>query len=270
MIFVRDKGQMCNNILQYGHVYAWGREHGRKTMSMRFAYKYQYFRICETRYHWFITYMLAKFAAYIRLIPVVSFNDKGENTTKKEQIMGSALNVMVEGWEVRFYDLFLKYKDEIIKLFAFKEEIRRKIERILSETASENPLKLGIHIRRGDYKTWYGGKYFFDDDTYIDYIRSFINNHKDRNVSIYICGNDPRLDKAHYRERLKGLEIVFPAGNPGEDLCLLSKCDYLIGPPSTFTLVASMYHDTPLCWMERKDTSDMSFSTFDTLFRKIK
>lgn len=30
MIFVTDKGRMCNNILQYGHVYAWAREHGRK------------------------------------------------------------------------------------------------------------------------------------------------------------------------------------------------------------------------------------------------
>lgn len=32
MIFVRDKGQMCNNILQYGYVYAWAKEHGRKCM----------------------------------------------------------------------------------------------------------------------------------------------------------------------------------------------------------------------------------------------
>ena len=39
MIFVHDKGRMANNMLQYGHVYAWGREHGRTTVSMRFAYK---------------------------------------------------------------------------------------------------------------------------------------------------------------------------------------------------------------------------------------
>ena len=26
MIFVREKGLMCNNLLQYGHVYAWTRE----------------------------------------------------------------------------------------------------------------------------------------------------------------------------------------------------------------------------------------------------
>ena len=43
MIFVHDKGRMANNMLQYGHVYAWGREHGRQTMSMRFAYKYPWF-----------------------------------------------------------------------------------------------------------------------------------------------------------------------------------------------------------------------------------
>ena len=51
MIFVHDKGRMANNMLQYGHVYAWGREHGRQTMSMRFAYKYPWFRICETKYY---------------------------------------------------------------------------------------------------------------------------------------------------------------------------------------------------------------------------
>ena len=51
MIFVHDKGRMANNMLQYGHVYAWGREHGRTTMSMRFAYKYPWFHICHTPHH---------------------------------------------------------------------------------------------------------------------------------------------------------------------------------------------------------------------------
>ena len=60
MIFVHDKGQMCNNILQYAHVYAWARENGRKSMSMRFAYKYQYFNICSSSYHNFLMYLVVK------------------------------------------------------------------------------------------------------------------------------------------------------------------------------------------------------------------
>ena len=67
MIFVRDKGRTGNNILQYAHVYAWAREHGRRAVSMRFCYKYQYFKICHTPWHNFLTYLFAKYAAKIGL-----------------------------------------------------------------------------------------------------------------------------------------------------------------------------------------------------------
>ena len=73
MIFVRDKGQMCNNILQYGHLYAWGREHGRATVSMRFAYKYPFFAISESRHHNFAMYLAGKWGAGLGLLPVVDF-----------------------------------------------------------------------------------------------------------------------------------------------------------------------------------------------------
>jgi hypothetical protein len=51
-------------------------------------------------------------------------------------------------------------------------------------------------------------------------------------------------------------------------LCLLSHCHYLIGAPSTFTLVAAMYHDTPLYWIENPKAA-IAFGTFDDLFRHI-
>ena len=56
MIFARDKSQMCNNLLQFAHVYAYGREHGRHVLSMRFSYKYPYFRIRHTRHTSFALY----------------------------------------------------------------------------------------------------------------------------------------------------------------------------------------------------------------------
>ena len=37
MIFVKGYGQMCNNWLQYAHIYAWGLENGVNTVSMRFS-----------------------------------------------------------------------------------------------------------------------------------------------------------------------------------------------------------------------------------------
>lgn len=294
MIYVRDKGRMCNNILQYGHLYAWGREHGRQTMSMRFAYKYQYFHICDTPHHNFITYLFAKYAAKLRLVPVVQFNDINQDTTPQEQLMLSRRHVVAEGWFVHWFDLFLKYKQDIIQLFEFNSKVKQAVDALLAPLP-ECDLRLGVHIRRGDYRRWHDGRYFYTDEQYISYIRQFLAMHPGKRVSVFVCGNDPELDTDKFRAALTAqnhpetqpapenmpadgtkkratlVSVAFPNGNPGEDLCLLSRCNYLMGAPSTFTLVASMYHDTPLCWMmdPTQPLSPSSFGRFDYLFRHI-
>ena len=268
MIYVKGSGWMCNNILQYGHFYAWGREHGRQTMSMRFAYKFQYFHICDTPNHNFLHYTIAKYAAKWGWIPTLEFNEVGADISAEEEKMLTCKNIAVVGWEARWYDLFLKYKQEIIDLFAFKPAVSKACASILSETP-EGSCRLGVHIRRGDYATWYDGKYFFSDEQFLRLIKQFISLHPD--TTVYICGNDPSLNKELYRQELKGTKVIFPKGNAAEDLFVLSECDYLIGPPSTFSLTASMYHDTPLYWIKDAETSltEASFGHFDELFRHI-
>ena len=271
MIYVRDKGRLCNNILQYGHVYAWGREHGRQTVSMRFAYKYQYFHICHTPKHNFYYYLAAKYLAKWGFLPVVSFNDPDEDTSVKEQMMLRRRNLVVEGWHAVWYDLFLKYKPEIISLFAFDAKVKKSPDRLLARVPADS-VRLGLHIRRGDYRTFYDGRFFFSDEQYIHQIKMFAGLHPGKHVQVFICGNDPHLDEDAYRQSLPQQALSFPKGNPGEDLYLLSQCDYLIGPPSTFTLVAAMYRDVPLYWIEKAEDplTESSFGHFDTLFRNIK
>ena len=259
---------MCNNILQYGHIYAWAREHHRSVMSMRFAYKYPYFHICDTRWHNFLVYALAKLAAQLKLLPVVSFNREGGDTTAGEAFMADHRNVVVEGWYVQFPALFLKYKGDIVRLFAFHEDIRRKVDALLKPYA--DTVKLGVHVRRGDYARWHGGRYLFTDEQYIRIILQFVAMENGRSVEVFVCGNDPQLDVEAYRRAL-GSRVHFPQGNPGEDLCLLSRMDALIGPPSTFSLVASMYRNTPLYWIKDAGQTLESgcFKHFDELFTHI-
>ena len=118
MIFVHDKGRMANNMLQYGHVYAWGRAHGRTTMSMRFAYKYPWFQICETPHHNFMTYLFAKYGTKLGLFPTVHFDQENADYSHEEQMMLDRRMIVVTGWYARWYDLFEKYKPEIRELFA--------------------------------------------------------------------------------------------------------------------------------------------------------
>lgn len=269
MLFVRDKGRMCNNILQYGHVYAWGREHGRKTMSMRFAYKYPYFHICDTAWHNFLTYVFAKYGAKTGLLPVISFNEDDVDIAAGESQMIAKRYAVVEGWYARWYDLFLKYKDEILSLFAFHQDIENHAQQVIAST--EGMVRLGMHIRRGDYQRWYGGRFFYSDEQYVSVIRQFCSLFPGQQIAVYICGNDSQLNRDYYQQQLPACQLFFPDGNPGEDLCVLSHCDYLIGAPSTFSLVASMYHDAPLYWIEdiTKRFTLQDFGHFDNLFRHI-
>lgn len=134
MIFVTDKGRMCNNILQYGHVYAWAREHDRKSISMRFCYKYQYFKICHTKGHNFLTYIIAKYAAKWGLIATVDFNDIAEEAIERDAaIVARNKHVLIKGWCVRFYELFIKYKAEIIDLFSFDKPILDKAQAFMGK-----------------------------------------------------------------------------------------------------------------------------------------
>lgn len=268
MIFAYDRGRMCNNLLQFGHVYSWAKEHGRSVVSMRFAYKYPYFRIGHTRNHNFLMYLVGKLGMLTRLMPVVRFDEPDADYSANMAFMESHKTCVVEGWFVRFYDLFLRHKEEIKQLFAFIPEVEESVARQLEASPGCN-LRLGLHIRRGDYATWNGGAYMFSDEQYINLVRQFMALHPESNVDVFICGNDPHLNRAAFTEALGS--VTFPNGNPGEDLCLLSHMDYLIGAPSTFTLVASMYRDLPLYWIHdaAKPLSEQSFSTFNDLFRHI-
>lgn len=261
---------MCNNILQYGHAYAWAREHGKQSMSMRFAYKYPYFKICKTPYHNFFCYVFAKFAAKMHLLPIVNYDDiniSKSETEENERIMSKSRNVIVEGWYIRHYDLFIKYIDDIKRLFSFNEEITANIKKYLAQTSSSDDIKLGIHIRRGDYRTWNGGKYFFEDSEYIGFIKAFQNIHPNESVAVYICSNES-LDVETFKAALPGMKINVNQGNPADDLCLLSNCDFIIGPYSTFSLTASLYNHTPLCWLMEKN-QQIIFDYFENLFSKI-
>ena len=157
-------------------------------------------------------------------------------------------------------------------MFEFRPEVRKNAETTLNGARRAGIPAIGLHIRRGDYARWNGGRYFYSDDQYIEIARKLVE-YAGGKADIFICGNDPSLNEAAFRKALKtaDIKLIFPKGNPAEDLCLLSECDMLAGPPSTFTLVAAMYRDLPLYWV--KDPAALldaaSFGRFDRLFREI-
>ena len=274
-MFARDKSQMCNNLLQYAHVYAWGREHGRKVISMRFSYKYQYFKICHTSLTGFGWYLLAKYLAALRLLPTASFKYDDCDREALERKMLRHRHIVVSGWHARWYDLFLKYRDEITDLFTldsqYTDPVKAKMQKV-EQGSTGSIVRLGVHIRRGDYRIFHDGKYLYDDEVYQRHIRRFMMLHPGKAIHVYIATNDPEVKESSYQEQCPGAHVHCLGGSSPEDLFMLSECDYLIGPPSTYSLVAAMYRDIPLYRMDETDEGMMtleSFRRFDYWFRRI-
>ena len=275
MIFARDKSQMCNNLLQYAHVYAWGREHGRKVISMRFSYKYQYFHICHTNLTGFGWYLFAKYMAALRLLPTASFKHRDCNREALERKMLRHRNIVVRGWFVRYYDLFLKYRDEICELFTLDDQYTAPVKAKMQEAeqnSQDNILRLGVHIRRGDYAQWRDGQFLFSDEVYADHINRFADMHPGKALHVYLSTNDPSVSEEHFQKLCPKVCIHHLQGSAPEDLFMLSECDYLIGPPSTFSMVAAMYRDIPLYRMDSADAQSMTpegFLLFEYWFRNM-
>lgn len=270
---------MCNNLLQYAHVYAWGRAHGRKVISMRFSYKYQYFKICRTSLTGFGWYLLAKYAAALKLLPTASFKDADCDQRALEQKMLKHRHIVVSGWNVRFYDHFLTYRDEICELFRIDEQYTLPVRKKMQEaeqnsplTSTLTPLRLGVHIRRGDYAQWQYGKYCFNDEVYARHINRFATLHPEETIHVYLSTNDPEVSAETYQQFCPKVKIHLLQDSAPEDLYMLSTCDYVIGPPSTFSLVAAMYRDIPLYRMDSDDErlmTEEAFRKFDYWFRRI-
>ena len=271
MIFVKGYGQMCNNILQYAHAYAFGREYGIKVVSMRFAYKYRYFALCGKGYHKPIVYLLAKLLIALKAVKPFYVAEPEDNTPALQKTLRERSFSIIDGWHFRFPELFMKYAGDIRKLFTFNPQITEKVSNEIKTFSGEADLCVAVHVRRGDYINWLGGIYYFEDDVYIRNIRDFLQAFPDKKIAVFIATNDRRLSVDAYRSALGTERIFCLKHNEAEDLCMLSLCDYIIGVRSTFSLVASFLKNRPLYWIPDKDTPLKleKFSSFEQEFRTV-
>ena len=218
---------------------------------MRFSYKYQYFKICHTSLTGFGWYLLAKYMAALKLLPTASFKYRDCDREALERKMLKHRHIVVSGWFARWYDLFLKYRDEICDLFTLDEQYTAPVKAKMQEAEAPSsltsplpPLRLGVHIRRGDYAQWRNGQYFFDDAVYAAYINKFAEMHPDKTIHVYLSTNDSQVTADAYQQLCPKVAVHHLQGSAPEDLFMLSECDY--------------DRDIPLYRMDTADAAQMT------------
>lgn len=170
--------------------------------------------------------------------------------------------VMV-GWLFRDDANFVKYAPQLRRMFAPVQPHREQVEHLAATIRPQCDVLVGIHIRRGDYADFAGGKYFYSHQTYADKMRQIeaLFGQNGQRVGFLLCSNEP-IEEAVYQP----FTTFKPTGHFIEDMYALATCDYIAGPPSTYSTWASFYGEVPICIIQsaEQDIAAQDFQVFYT------
>ncbi|MFT5251285.1 MAG: hypothetical protein ACI87N_000261 [Flavobacteriales bacterium] len=154
-----------------------------------------------------------------------------------------------------------KYKKVLDELFAPNQIIIDEVNSIFETYKEKKKIICGVHMRRGDYKEFEGGKYFYSNEQYHSLMLNIISVFPEKEVSFFVASNE-HIDFSAF-DNCDCFSI--PNGSATKDLLGLSICDYIIGPSSTFSGWASYYSNIPIYFIENPNNKIDKSSFFQIM-----
>jgi Glycosyl transferase family 11 len=147
--------------------------------------------------------------------------------------------VLLSGWGLRDSAALNAHADVVREVLALDAVHLDAGRRAVAAARRHANLVIGLHVRQGDFKQWEGGRYYYDDEQYANFMRAAIAAFPDRTVTFVICSSEHKT-----RGAFEGLPIHPGPGDPYGDLAALAACDRILGPPSTFSAWAAFMSGT--------------------------
>lgn len=150
----------------------------------------------------------------------------------------------------RDFSLINNQRKYLSHLFLFSDHIKKKCIEIIKLINKKKII--GVCMRQGDYKDYSKGNFFLSDSEYHNLVSRLQIQYPDH--GFFIACEEEKNDF-----QINNTFISYQ--NPALNLCVLSYCDILIGPPSTFMTWAAFYRDSAVCYID-KFTWDRQHYTF--------
>lgn len=194
----------------------------------------------------------------IKLIRYIDVDDLPDYSEMSKMLQSAKGILLVSGFKMRDASLLEKHhayitgryknkakSDDLLKLDEFKRTKRHII---------------GLHIRLGDYRDYAEGRYYYQVSDYIRWVKRFVLEYQIDNPIIAVF-SDQKMTSDLFDFDCE----VFTSNNSyNVDYELMGLCDYLIGPPSTFTQWASYTYRVPYFHID-----DRSLDRIDTKKFKV-
>lgn len=275
LYYLAKYGQLGNQLSVLAHLVAFAIEYDYKIIHFKQDYLYKVLkrssekegrlRFSKLLSNAFFSFFLSKVIVFIsfnrnkRFLNSLFISQWYDVDTDLKKTNPPGL-IAVTNWMFRDYADVIKHQEEIRKQLSFDDSSFTNAKQILQHINESFPSHtlVGVHVRRGDYATWLNGKFVFDDETYYSKLKD-IAEQLEKSVFI-ICSNE----KVNF-DNPDNLSIIYANGSPAEDIFLLSKCSYIIGPPSTFSSYAAFLGNQNLLLLEDK-TEDVTLSRFKKFY----
>jgi len=241
MVFVKSNGgQLCNKIWSYVSIIAYCNVHLQKLVIIDFyEYKDSFPNLINNSSVDVLSYNRYG-RTYKRLVSFLmkSFFSYAFEYDKKPKGI-----IQVDGWDFRFDTKYLNQDNVVLikTLFTPSSNIIQKCKSLLDSKRKDFDTIVGVHIRRGDYRQFADGKFYYSDEEFLGFMQR-MQLLLAKRVVFLICSNENVNLEAFPDIDFFQIENT----NAIEDLYSLSMCDYILGPHSTYTMWSSFYGNTPL------------------------
>ena len=253
IVFTDKTGQLGNQLFEFSTFIANARQHNSKLINFYFNDYGHFFQGYTQKDPLIVTrtgratldkilrnllrapFTLKLFTAFNRVL-------QGTGSAQDISTFNSTQKVFLKNgsWFTNF-EQFYHHADFIKSYFSLLPEREKQISQHFNRIKKNYDVVIGLHIRRGDYATFLDGKYHYSDQIYAAKIREAIQVFPGKKVGELVCSNEI-IDASHF----PNIPLHKGLGHFIDDMYTLAKCDYILGPPSTYTMWASFYGSAPL------------------------
>ncbi len=260
VITFRHFGRLGNRLFLFSHLIAFTERYGIRVLSPAFSefrHDFPFFDgnpLCEygslpdaMRTHNFSAFGL-RLAGFVGAIPTVRFWDErdiffdGDDASDpRVKTMIESPHVVFEGWKFRSKETIHGIMPKIRTAFAPREDINRLVEERIADAHSRGEIIVGVHLRWEDYR---GTEQFFPLSVFLRRMNDVAEILKPARVS-FVISSPEKLRIEDFPSNC----IIPPNSGAVVDMYTLAACDYILGPPSTFSGWASFYGEKPVFTM---------------------
>lgn len=158
----------------------------------------------------------------------------------------------IAGWLYRGENNLKHYKTHVKSMFQLNDRNAAMVDSYVQGHFLSQGINIGVHIRQGDYAGFEGGRYYFDSAEYATILSEVAHFYRDKKVRFHICSNVEQEIGV-----FEGLDVSLSKASPVIDLYTLSRCDLILGPPSTFTLWASFMTGVHILTLKRSEVDSI-------------